>query len=111
MSGSKGIGTGLSRRTRSVSSSSAAGVVSGGGLYTKGGSGLGAGGERDVDPAEAAAVSRANLGSAGGPEEAGAGMEWVESEIWADSAARARRGSRAKRGSAGRAGALAVEAF
>lgn len=32
MSGSRGIGTGLSRRTRSVSSSSTAGVVSGGGL-------------------------------------------------------------------------------
>lgn len=64
-----------------------------------------------MDPADAAAVSRANLGSAGGPEEDGAGMEWAESEIWADSAARARRGSRAKRGSAGRAGTLAAEAF
>lgn len=58
-----------------------------------------------MDPAEAAAVSRANLGSAGGPEADEAGMEW-ESD-----SERARRGSRAKRGSAGRAGALAVEAF
>lgn len=32
MRGSRGIGTGFSRRTRSVSSSSAAGAVSGGGL-------------------------------------------------------------------------------
>lgn len=64
-----------------------------------------------MDPAEAAAASLASLGSAGGPEEDGAGMEWVESEIWPDSPARARRGSRAKRGSAGRAGALAGEAF
>lgn len=64
-----------------------------------------------MDPVEAAAVSRANLGSTGGPEEVGAGMEWVESEICGDSEARASRGSRARRGSAGRAGALAGEAF
>ena len=64
-----------------------------------------------MGPAEVAAASRANLGSAGGPEEDGAGMEWVESELWAESATRARRGSRAKRGSAGRAGGLAGDAF
>lgn len=63
-----------------------------------------------MDPVEAAAAIRANLGSAGGPEEGAAGMEW-ESEICPDSAARARRGSRAKRGSAGRARGLAAEAF
>lgn len=69
------------------------------------------GGEREVDPADEAAVSRANLGSAGGPELDGAGTEWVESDIWADSVARANRGSRAKRGSAGRARPLAGGTF
>lgn len=72
---------------------------------------MGAGGEREVDPGDAAADSRANLGSAGGPEEDGVDAEWAESECRDDSAARARRGSRAKRGSAGRAGTLAGEAF
>lgn len=80
-------------------------------MYTKGASCLEVGGEWEVDPAEAVAANRANLGSAGGPDEDVAGMEWVESEIGPDSAPRARRGSRAKRGSAGRAGALAGEAF
>ena len=65
-------------------------------------------GEWDVDPVEAAAVSRANLGSAGGPAADGVGTEWEESE---DSALRARRGSRNKRGSAGRAGGWAGEVF
>lgn len=62
-----------------------------------------------MDPADAAADSLANLGSAGGPEEDGVGMGWAESA--ADSAARVRRGSRAKRGSAGRVEALPEEAF
>lgn len=59
-----------------------------------------------MDPAEAAAAIRANLGSAGGPEEDVGGTEWES-----DSAVRARRGSRAKRGSAGRAKGLAAGAF
>lgn len=80
MRGSRGIGTGFSRSTRSVSSSSAAGAVSGGGLYIKIGSCLGAGGESEVEPLDAA-VSLANLGSAGGPGRGGADTEWVDSQI------------------------------